>query len=83
MCVCVCVCVCVCLNLPAINACNASLRSEKFSQMAKRTRRQYLLDLVQTSCTSLGLDQIGGAGIAGNATEYMCITVNYRCTPLL
>lgn len=59
---------CVMCELLVINACNASLRSDKFSQMAKRTRRQYLLDLVQNSCLSLGVDQIGIAGIAGNDT---------------
>lgn len=65
------------MDLLVINACNASLRSDKFSQMAKRTRKQYLLDLVQSSCTSLGVDQIGGAGIAGKVGSVQQATYMY------
>jgi hypothetical protein len=48
-----------------INACNASLRSEKFATMATRTRRQYLLDLCENSCTSITIDQANTSGLVG------------------
>ena len=53
----------VCLTV--INACNASLRSEKFSGMAIRTRKQYLTDLAENSTTGLNIDQANNSGIVG------------------
>ena len=58
-----CVCLSVCLTV--INACNASLRSEKFSGMAIRTRKQYLTDLAENSTTGLNIDQANNSGIVG------------------
>ena len=45
-----------------INACNASLRSDKFSGMATRTRKQYLIDLAENSTSSLTIDQANASG---------------------
>lgn len=48
-----------------INACNASLRNQKFSAMATRTRRQYLNDLAEHSTTSTTIDQANTSGRVG------------------
>lgn len=48
-----------------INACNASLRNDKFLGMAVRTRRQYLSDLAEHSTTGVTIDQANTAGIVG------------------
>ena len=48
-----------------INACNASLRSDKFSAMATRTRKQYLNDLAESSVTSISIEQANTSGRVG------------------
>ena len=48
-----------------INACNASLRNQKFSTMAIRTRRQYLNDLAEHSSSSTTIDQANTSGRVG------------------
>ncbi len=51
--------------LAVINACNASLRNQKFSTMAIRTRKQYLNDLAEHSVTSTTIDQANTSGRVG------------------
>ena len=53
------------LPLLVINACNASLRNQKFSTMAIRTRKQYLNDLAEQSTTSTTIDQANTSGRVG------------------
>ena len=62
----------VCLTV--INACNASLRSEKFSGMAIRTRKQYLTDLAENSTTGLNIDQANNSGIVGRFVTRLIIS---------
>ena len=52
--------------LTVINACNASLRSNKFSAMAVRTRKQYLTDLAESHVTAVTIDQANTSGRVGN-----------------
>lgn len=61
---CICVFVYFCL-LAVINACNASLRSNKFSAMAVRTRKQYLTDLAENHVTAITVDQANTSGRVG------------------
>ena len=51
--------------LAVVNACNASLRSNKFSAMAVRTRKQYLTDLAENHVTTITLDQANTSGRVG------------------
>ncbi len=50
-----------------VNACNASLRNKKFSNMAVRTRKQYLNDLAEQSSTAITLDQANTSGRVGKS----------------
>ena len=53
------------LFLAVINACNASLRSDKFSAMATRTRKQYLNDLAENHVTAINIEQANTSGRVG------------------
>ena len=57
-----------------INACNASLRSAKFSKMAVRTRKQYLTDLAECT-TSITLEQ-ASTGRVGRSICNIVVHVN-------
>jgi hypothetical protein len=48
-----------------INACNASLRNDKFSAMATRTRKQYLNDLAESHVTAINIEQANTSGRVG------------------
>ena len=53
------------VHLTVINACNASLRSSKFSAMAVRTRKQYLTDLAENHVTAITIEQANTSGRVG------------------
>lgn len=53
------------LLVKLINACNASLRNEKFSAMAARTRRQYLTDLAESGANNITIEQANMSGRVG------------------
>jgi signal-induced proliferation-associated 1 like protein 1 len=50
-----------------INAENAAHRSEKFRQMAQRTRHEYLKELATAQCTSTTLQEASGSGGSAGA----------------
>lgn len=69
-----------------INACNASLRNDKFSAMATRTRKQYLNDLAESHVTAINIEQANTSGRVGMVylhdivyimyNIYMCIKID-------
>ena len=65
-----------------INACNASLRSEKFSKMAVRTRKQYLNDLAEDSTTNLTLDQVSTGRVGECSVWSMLVCCACISTPV-
>lgn len=50
-----------------INAENAAHRSEKFRQMAQRTRHEYLKEMASAQCTSTTLQEASGSGGSAGA----------------
>ena len=54
-----------------INACNASLRSDKFSAMATRTRKQYLNDLAESHVTAINIEQANTSGRVGTVEVHV------------
>lgn len=54
-----------------INACNASLRNDKFSAMATRTRKQYLNDLAESHVTAVTIEQANSSGRVGTVNLYV------------
>ena len=64
------------LSHAVINACNASLRNNKFSTMAVRTRKQYLNDLAESFTTSVTIDQAHPSGRVGTPTHTHTLTLH-------
>ena len=60
-----------------INAENAGHHSKKFNTMATRTRRQYLMDLANTHCSSQSIEQVNVSRFDSKCCLYVC--VSYTC----
>ena len=56
-----------------INAENTGHHSKKFNTMATRTRRQYLMDLVNTYSSSQSIEQVNVSRFDGMYTVCVCV----------
>ena len=61
-----------------INACNASLRNDKFSAMATRTRKQYLNDLAESHVTAINIEQANTSGRVGMVYLHDIVYIVYN-----